>query len=198
MARKLKTYQTSLGFYDLAVAAPSMKAALNAWGSRSNLFHQGFAEETTDPAIVTATMDNPGVVLRRPVGSNGAYREHAESPTDLLTGKRSEAPARRKRKEPETRGHKIDAKAVREAVRVSEKERKHHEAERRVAQAAREREVRTTKLEATLRGLDEAHRKNIADIESERAALDKRSQMEGERWEKQKARLEARLRRIRE
>lgn len=31
MARKLKTYQTSLGFYDLAIAAPSMKAALEAW-----------------------------------------------------------------------------------------------------------------------------------------------------------------------
>jgi hypothetical protein len=31
MARKLKTYQTSLGFFDLAIAAPSMKAALDAW-----------------------------------------------------------------------------------------------------------------------------------------------------------------------
>jgi hypothetical protein len=41
MARKLKTYQTSLGFFDLAVAAPSMKAALEAWGADSNLFHQG-------------------------------------------------------------------------------------------------------------------------------------------------------------
>jgi len=30
MPRRLKTYQTSLGFYDLAVAAPSMKAALEA------------------------------------------------------------------------------------------------------------------------------------------------------------------------
>ncbi len=28
MPRRLKTYQTSLGFYDLAIAAPSMKAAL--------------------------------------------------------------------------------------------------------------------------------------------------------------------------
>ena len=28
MARKLKTYTTSAGFFDLAVAAPSMKAAL--------------------------------------------------------------------------------------------------------------------------------------------------------------------------
>jgi hypothetical protein len=38
MARKLKTYQTSLGFFDLAIAAPSMKAALEAWGADSNLF----------------------------------------------------------------------------------------------------------------------------------------------------------------
>jgi hypothetical protein len=28
MARKLKTYQTSLGFFDPAITAPSMKAAL--------------------------------------------------------------------------------------------------------------------------------------------------------------------------
>jgi colicin import membrane protein len=30
MPRKLKVYQTSLGFFDLAIAAPSMKAALDA------------------------------------------------------------------------------------------------------------------------------------------------------------------------
>ena len=46
MARKLKTYQTSLGFFDLAIAAPSMKAALKAWGADSNLFHQGAAKES--------------------------------------------------------------------------------------------------------------------------------------------------------
>jgi colicin import membrane protein len=45
MPRKLKTYLTSQGFYDLAVAAPSMKAALGAWGSNINLFHKGFAKE---------------------------------------------------------------------------------------------------------------------------------------------------------
>jgi hypothetical protein len=36
MTRKLKSYQTSLGFYDLAIAAPSMKAALEALGAGSN------------------------------------------------------------------------------------------------------------------------------------------------------------------
>src|SRR3954462_8175827 len=81
--RKLKTYQTSLGFYDQAVAAPSMKAALDAWGAKSNLFHQGIAKETDDPDVVAATMASPGVVLRRPVGSDGPFNEHAELPTDL-------------------------------------------------------------------------------------------------------------------
>jgi hypothetical protein len=76
MAKKLKTYQTSLGFYDQAIAAPSMKAALQAWGASSNLFHQGVAKETDDPDIVAATMAKPGIVLRRPVGSDGSvHRE---------------------------------------------------------------------------------------------------------------------------
>jgi hypothetical protein len=83
MARKLKTYQTSLGFYDLAVTAPSMKAALEAWGAGSNLFHQGVAKESSDPEVVADTMSKPGIVLRRPVGSNGRFREQAELPTDL-------------------------------------------------------------------------------------------------------------------
>jgi colicin import membrane protein len=83
MARKLKTYQTSLGFFDQAIAAPSMKAALAAWGADSNLFHQGAAEESTDPEVVAATMAKPGVVLKRPIGSDGPFTEHADLPTDL-------------------------------------------------------------------------------------------------------------------
>jgi hypothetical protein len=55
MARKLKTYQTSLGFFEQAIAAPSMKAALEAWGADSNLFHQGAAKESHDPDVIAAT-----------------------------------------------------------------------------------------------------------------------------------------------
>ncbi len=61
MPRKLRTFMTSIGFFDLAVAAPSMKAALEAWDSGQNLFRRGFARETKDPAIVAATMAHPGV-----------------------------------------------------------------------------------------------------------------------------------------
>src|SRR3954447_8374847 len=81
MPRKLKVYQTSQGFYDLAIAAPSMKAALEAWGANMNVFHQGFARETDDREVVTAAMEKPGVVLKRPVGSGQRFREHAELPT---------------------------------------------------------------------------------------------------------------------
>jgi hypothetical protein len=75
MAKKLKTYETSLGFFDLAIAAPSMKAALEACGADSNLFHQGAAKQSEDLDVVAATMAKPGVVLKRPVGSNGPFEE---------------------------------------------------------------------------------------------------------------------------
>jgi len=80
MARKLKTYQTSLGFFDQAIAAPSMKAALEAWGTKTNLFHQGVAKEVDDPDIIAATMRKPGVILKRPIGSNGPFKEMRTCP----------------------------------------------------------------------------------------------------------------------
>src|ERR1700709_2367065 len=83
MARKLKTYQTSLGFFDQAIAAPSMKAASEAWGADSNLFHQGAAKESTNPDVIAATMAKPGVVLKRPVGSDGVFGEHPALPKNL-------------------------------------------------------------------------------------------------------------------
>src|ERR1700710_1066365 len=98
MARKLKTYQTSLGFFDLAIAAPSMKAALEAWGAASNLSHQGAARERDDPDVIRGARAKPAVVLRRPVGSDGSFGEHAELPTDL--GGPGAAKAARKSKRP--------------------------------------------------------------------------------------------------
>ena len=38
-----------------------MKAALEAWGASSNLFHEGFAKEVADAKTVAATLANPGV-----------------------------------------------------------------------------------------------------------------------------------------
>lgn len=57
-----------------------MKAALEAWGAGSNLFHQGHGKKTQDPHVVAATMAKPGMVLKRPAGSSGRYAEHAGLP----------------------------------------------------------------------------------------------------------------------
>lgn len=80
MPRKLKTYLTNLGFFELAVAAPSMKAALAAWGLTQNVFAQDLAKQTEDSRIVAAAEARPGMVLRRPIGSHGAFSEHAQLP----------------------------------------------------------------------------------------------------------------------
>jgi hypothetical protein len=55
MARKLKTYRTSIGFFDQVIAAV-LKAALEAWGANSNLFHPGAAKESHDADVIAATM----------------------------------------------------------------------------------------------------------------------------------------------
>ncbi|WP_315728293.1 MULTISPECIES: hypothetical protein [unclassified Bradyrhizobium] len=41
-----------------------MKAAIEAWGAGSDLFHQGTAKESDDPNVVAATMAKPALVLR--------------------------------------------------------------------------------------------------------------------------------------
>jgi hypothetical protein len=139
MARKLKTYQTSLGFFDLAIAAPSMKAALEAWGADSNLFHQGAAKESDDPDVVAATIAKPGVVLKRPVGSDGSFRENAELPTHLPSAhhERSEKASNKSKKH---RPRAADDETERKAALAFDKEQKKRESERRKEEAAQEKE----------------------------------------------------------
>ena len=120
MARKLKTYQTSLGFFDQAIAAPSMKAALEAWGADSNLFHQGAAKESDDPDVIAATMAKPGVVLKRPVGTDGPFGEDAGLPTGLgrIGPKSGRAPKMRR---PKSTAAPVDKAAERKAALAYER-----------------------------------------------------------------------------
>ncbi|WP_342730312.1 cell envelope biogenesis protein TolA [Bradyrhizobium sp. B117] len=211
--RKLRTYQTSLGFYDQAVAAPSMKAALQAWGASSNLFHQGVAKETDDPDVVAATMASPGVVLRRPVGSDDPFTENAQLPTDLADdeAKPKRRPKRKpkaeSKKRPVRTAHKISRKADDEAARKAaaafEKEERRREAERRKEEAAHakaraRRDKAVAAAEAALEEARRVHAARIEAIEAERAAIDERAEAEQTRWDKQRRKLEDALRRARE
>lgn len=66
---KLKVFRTPIGFHDAYVAAPSQKAALEAWGSGTNLFAAGAAELVTDPKLTREALARPGEVIRVVRGS---------------------------------------------------------------------------------------------------------------------------------
>ncbi|GGI32014.1 cell envelope biogenesis protein TolA [Bradyrhizobium guangdongense] len=212
-SRKLKTFQTSLGFYDQAVAAPSMKAALEAWGAKSNLFHQGIAKETDDPDIVAATMAAPGIVLRRPVGTDGPFTEHAQLPTDLAGDEDTARSRSKSRSKPKKRPAKsatkraakpeIDAAQARKAAAAFAREEQRRERERRKEEAARAkaRERRDKAVAAAQAALDKArqeHQARLDEIEAELAALDERAAAEEARWDKQRIKLEDAVRRARD
>jgi colicin import membrane protein len=150
MPRKLKTYQASLGFFDLAVAAPSMKAALEAWGSKTNHFHQGFAKESDDPEIIAATMAQPGVVLRRAVGSSGSFTEHPELPKNLGNGKVKEAAGKRA-PTPQPSSHKSNDKTARQAAIAYARDQKRRDRERRREEPAPADDLRRMEGEAARR-----------------------------------------------
>ena len=61
---KLKVFRTPIGFHDAYVAAPSQKAALEAWGTGTNLFAAGAAELVTDPRLTKEALARPGEVIR--------------------------------------------------------------------------------------------------------------------------------------
>jgi colicin import membrane protein len=198
MPRKLKTYQTSLGFYDLAIAAPSMKSALEAWGAGSNLFHQGHAKETDEPDVVAATMAKPGVVLRRAAGSNGPFAEHADLPDLDDDGAK---PKKSRRSEPKRRpSPKISVEDSRKAAAAFEREQKLRDAERRKEEEKERarREKLVAKAQAALDGAEKDHQARSDSLEAERRDVEKRIEAEEARWEGEREKLRDALHRARE
>ena len=199
MARKLKTYQTSLGFFEQAIAAPSMKAALEAWGADSNLFHQGVAKECHDPDVIAATMAKPGVVLKRPVGSDGPFGEHAELPKNLgqdggkKAARKPPAKARKSSAQPDKAAERKAAQAYERERRRREREEAREEAARRKEQARRQEAV--DKAQAALEKAEEEHAKRAAAMRAEIEAIETKLKAEDADWDEEEGRLKAALRR---
>ncbi|MES2292693.1 MAG: cell envelope biogenesis protein TolA [Pseudomonadota bacterium] len=204
MARKLKTFITNIGFFELALAAPSMKAALEAWGMGHNAFQHGFAKQTDDPKIVAATMAKPGVVLRRAVGTKGEFKEQAELPKDLwkLEAPKAE-PIQRKTKarakQPAKAKTAADDKKDRAAILSFEKAKQRRDAarekEQAEADAKREREQAqieraVAKANDTLDRARAHHEEIVAAIAAEQDKLDRRAATEKKRWDAERAKLE--------
>lgn len=102
MARKLKVFSADLGFVRAVVAAPSRKAALDAWGVHDDLFARGSAREITDDeALIEEATAKPGEVLRKPIASGADIVQSARKPPSTRRtppADKGEAPAKAKAK----------------------------------------------------------------------------------------------------
>jgi len=67
---KLRVYCTPAGFHDAFVAAPSQKAALEAWRAKTNLFAQSAAHLVSDERLTKAPLQHPGEVIKVLRGSD--------------------------------------------------------------------------------------------------------------------------------
>jgi hypothetical protein len=98
------------------------------------------AKQGEDPDVIAATMAAPGVVLKPPVGSHGAFKEHAELPTDLARDGTSRKPGYTSASQkPHRHPPRTDRATDRKAALAIEKEQKRRDGERRRQEAARQR-----------------------------------------------------------
>jgi colicin import membrane protein len=207
MARKLKTFVTTIGFFEQAVAAPSMKPALDAWGVTQNLFQQGFAKESDDPKIISAATAQPGVVVKRAVGSKGDFAEDAELPASLpakrLSARGGAKPKASKPKTKQARNAPTPSKdaaraqmlAYEKALAKQARERD-RERERRAAAQARDSERRALAVRKTQALFDQAQKRHQAKkdvLERQMEVARRKIDAELKRWRDQKAMLDERL-----
>ena len=159
---KLKVFRTPIGFHDAYVAAPSQKAALEAWGSDANLFARGSAEEVTDPRLTKAPLERPGEVIRVLRGSEaeqiralGKVPAKAKRRVEDDEGDEGDRPSpspshlREGRKRRPPRPSRAGVEKAEQALEAAEKKQR----------AAVERvKAQMAKLEAKRRELDAKHR----------------------------------------
>ena len=160
--RKLKVFRTPIGFHDAYVAAPSQKAALEAWGAGSNLFASGTAEEVTEAALMKEPLERPGEVIRKLRGTD-AEQIRALASAPAKAKRRSadnddEAPARPKKRKPRPSRAALD-----KAEQALER------AEERNAEAMAKLKEEEKALERRRRELEQKHRE-------ERERLQKRTE----------------------
>ena len=147
--RKLKVFSTPIGFHDALVAAPSQKAALEAWGAGTNLFSQGSAHVVTDPELAKVPLQHPGQVVKVLRGSKAeqlAALGKQKLPEPSKRAKAEVLPKRSKERPPKPSGAAVTkAEAALETL------------EKRQASQREKLEDRRRAVEEELRGLRRRH-----------------------------------------
>lgn len=148
-------------------------------GSRQQSLSPGPGEGKRQFGRHRRDLAKPGVVLRRPVGSDGSFSEHAKLPMDL-GGRPAEAARKSVRSQPKKPPSRpVDKEAQRKTAIAYEREQRSRELERSREGAARqkERERRKQAVETAQAALDKVEREHAnraAAIQAEVAALEKR------------------------
>jgi hypothetical protein len=182
---RLKVFRTAIGFHDAYVAAPSRKAALQAWGTDKDLFARGAAEEVTEPSLMEEPLGAPGTVFRQ-LRSMPA-EEPAAQPGKSGKRKPSEkgGPKASMRRMPDPpppqRPSDEDVEVARQALDAAVER---HDAEQRDL-AARERELATER-----KGMEARQAKDLRLLEREleAARLDYEARLEAWQEARDKAR----------
>lgn len=91
VATKLKVFRLTIGFHDAYVAAPTKKAAIEAWGSDPGVFGRGEAELVTDPQLMSEPLARPGEIVKRLRGT-AAEQLAALEPDERTSAARSKVP----------------------------------------------------------------------------------------------------------
>ena len=166
MPRKLKLFRTAIGFHDAYVAAPSRKAALEAWGAEGDLFQQKLAEEVGDDAAMLAQASGrPGEVIRK---LRGSAAEHVEALGKTPRPGGKAAPGK------PGAGRAGGARAARPAPKP---------------RAAKPSRAALDKAERALARAEAAHRDELETLRAEQDALDARRRALERRFDERRAGL---------
>jgi hypothetical protein len=178
-AQKLKVYRTPIGFHDAYVAAPSQKAALEAWGADANLFARGIAELVEDPELTREPLEKPGAVIRRlrgtaaeqlaalpadPPRHRAVAPRDGQDPEDAVPRRRKASPAAKATPKPKPKPKLVprpDRTALDKAQEAMEEIEARHRRERD-ALAAREAELAKKR-----RATEKAHDAEVARAQKE-------------------------------
>ncbi|MFC7499097.1 hypothetical protein ACFQRC_07665 [Enterovirga sp. GCM10030262] len=198
MPRALRVYRLPIGFHDAYVAAPTQKAAIEAWGSDKDVFQRGQAELVTDAELTKEPLENPGKVIKRLRGT-AAEQIAALAETPAPASKRS-APRRKPggRTGPQRSPGNDNEKPARPARAKAPPKPKPRPSRANLDEAEQARAEAEARNEAAVKDL----REREAALARERKALEKEQDKERERLEarreKAQAAYEAALRRWRE
>ncbi len=158
-----------IGFHDAYVAAPSQKAATEAWGSDKDVFARGEAELVTDPALTEAPLAAPGKIIKR-------LRGTAEEQIAALGPSESDTkspPKTKKVAKPKPRPSRANLDAAEQALAAAEE--KQAQALQRIA----EREAALARERQELERRQREERAKLAgQVEQEEAAYEEALQ----RW----------------